>query len=136
MLQLPIYDYLILTAVTSSSDQYGIKNGVVLWEPAKAFSNIPIDCIPEYQYTINWTIIGTVSNPSFTLDCRFTDIHLCAANIFIIRPIVMVGNSVLNNVAVTGHTCNRGNYIFTFAVIMLCMYVFVGNILLKASMLC
>ena len=115
MLQLPISDYLILIAVTSLSDQYGIENGVVSWEPAIVFSSIPMNCISGYQYTINGTIIGTVSNPSFTLDCRFTDIHLCAANILIIRPIVMVSNSVLNNVAVTGHTCNRGNYTFTLA---------------------
>ena len=85
---------------------------MVSWEPAKAFSNTPIDCISGYQYTINGIIIGNVSNPSFTLDCRFTDIQSCAANILIIRPIVMAGNSVLNNVVVTGHTCNRGNYIY------------------------
>ena len=120
MLQIPIFDYLILTAVTSSSDQYGIENGVVSWEPAKAFSNTPFDCISGYQYTINGTIIGTVSGPLFTLDCRFTDIDLCAANILIIGLILMVGNSVLNNVAVTGHTCNRGNYQFTLVV----MHVF------------
>ena len=135
LLQLPISHYKILTAVTSSSDQYGIENGVVSWEPAKAFSNIPIDCISGYQYTINGTIIGTVSNPSFTLDCIFTDIHLCSANTLIIRSIVMVGNSVLNNVAVTGHTCNRGNYKLTLAVTYVMHVLFISNILLEASML-
>ena len=102
--------YTILTAVTSSSDQYGIENGVVSWEPAKTFSNISIDCISGYQYSINDTIIGTVLNPSFTLDCSFTDVQSCAVNTLTIRPIVMAGNSVLNNVVVTGHTCNSGMY--------------------------
>ena len=123
MLQLSISDCLIHAAVTSSSDQYGIENGVVSWEPAKTFSNIPIDCISGYQYAINGIIMGTVSNPSLTLDCSFTDIQSCAANILIIRPIVMVGNSVLNNVVVTGHTCNRGNYQFTLAITYV-MHVF------------
>ena len=83
---------------------------MVSWEPAKAFSNIPIDCISGYEYTINDTIITTVSTPSFTLDCSFTDVQSCAANNLTIRPVVIVGNSVLNNVVVTGHTCNRGMY--------------------------
>ena len=83
---------------------------MVLWEPAKAFSNIPIDCISGYQYTINNTIIAIVFNPSFTLDCSFTDVQSCAANTLTIRPIVMAGNSVLYNVVITGHTCNRGMY--------------------------
>ena len=83
---------------------------MVSWEPAIVFSSISMDCISGYQYTINGIIMGNVSNPSFTLDCSFTDIQSCAANILIIRPIVMAGNSVLNNVVVTGHTCNRGNY--------------------------
>ena len=80
------------------------------WEPAKAFSSIPIDCISGYQYTINDTNIATVFNPFFTLDCSFTDVQSCEANTLTIRPIVMAGNSVLNNVVVTGHTCNRGTY--------------------------
>ena len=83
---------------------------MVSWEPAKAFSNIPMDCISGYQYTINGTNIATVSNPSFTLDCSFTDVQSCAFNTLTIRPIVIVGNSVLNNVVITGHTCNRGTY--------------------------
>ena len=65
--QLPISHYLILTAVSSSSNQYGIQNGVVSWEPVIAYSSIPINCISGYQYTINGTIIGTVSNPSLQL---------------------------------------------------------------------
>ena len=84
---------------------------MVSWEPAKSFSNIPIDCISGYQYAINDTIITTVFNPSFTLDCSFTDIQSCAANTLTIRPIVIVGNSVLNNVVVTGPTCERGTII-------------------------
>ena len=79
-------------------------------KPAKTFSNIPINCISGYQYSINDTNIATVFNPSFTLDCSFTDIQSCAANNLTIRPIVMVGNSVLNNVVVTRHTCNSGMY--------------------------
>ena len=106
--------YTILIAVTSSSDQYGIQNGVVSWEPAIVFSSIPIDCISGYQYTINETIMGSVSNSSFTQDCSFTDIQNCAANILTIGPIVMVGNSVLNNVVVTGHTCNKGKYVYIY----------------------
>ena len=84
---------------------------MVSWDPAKAFLNIPIDCISGYQYTINDTIIATVCNPSFTLDCSFTDVQSCAANTLTIRPIVMAGNSVFNNVVVTGTTCERGTII-------------------------
>ena len=103
--------YTILAAVTSSSDQYGIENGVVSWEPAIVFSSIPIDCISGYQYTINETIIGNVSNSSFTLESSFTAIQSCTVNILTIRLIVMAGNSVLKDVVVTGHTCNKGKYI-------------------------
>ena len=98
------------------------------WEPAKVFSNIPKDCISGYQYTINDTIIGTVLNPSFTLDCSFTDVQSCAVNTLTIRPIVMAGNSVLNNVAVTGHTCNRGTTIIS-------IISFINNITLQCNLL-
>ena len=98
------------------------------WEPVKAYSSIPLDCISGYQYTINGTIIGTVSNPSFILDSSFTDIQSCAANTLIIRPIVMVGNSVVNNVEVTGPTCNRGRYQINFSSYVI--HVFIIDLLL------
>ena len=83
---------------------------MVSWQPAKSFSNIPIDCISGYQYTINDTIIGTDFNPAFTLDCSHTDVQSCAANTLTIRPIMMASNSVLNNVVETGRTSNGGTY--------------------------
>ena len=109
------------SAITSSSNEYGVQNGLVSLEPANAFQSIPTDCITGYQYTINWTIIGTVSNPLFKLDYSFSDIQSCAANTLTIRPIVRVDSSILNNVVVTGHTCDRGNYKLTLAIeFMLC----------------
>ena len=78
---------------------------MVLWDPAIAFPNIPIDCISGYQYTINGSNLTTTFNTSFTLDKSFPRCE--DNNVLSIRPIVMVGNSILNNVVLTGSTCER-----------------------------
>jgi len=74
----------------------------------RTFPSIPTECISGYQYSINGTIIGNVTMTILTLGCSVTDVQSCSANILTVRPIVRVENTVLNNVAVTASTCNRG----------------------------
>ena len=83
---------------------------MVSWSDTDAFPIVPVECISGYQYSINGAKITTVSNPTFTLDSSFTDSQICSTTTLTISPIVRVDNSVLNNVVVTGDTCDIGNY--------------------------
>jgi len=86
-----------------------IQEEVVSWDPVVAFPIVPAKCISGYQYSINGASITSVTMTSFTLDCTLTDVLSCAANVLIIRPIVIVGNSVLHKVIVIASICNTGN---------------------------
>ena len=104
------YGTSIISAISSSSEKYRIRNGSVSWNDADAFPNVLMECISGYQYTINGTVTSTIS--IFTLNSSFTDTQICSITTLTVSPIVRAGNSVLNNVVVTGDTCDRGNYKF------------------------
>ena len=101
---------LILSAISSSSDQYQILNGSVSWSNTLAFPNVPMVCISGYQYSINGTDTSTTPISMFDLNSSFIDNQICNTTTLTVRPIVKLDNSILYNVMVTGHTCDRGNY--------------------------
>jgi len=95
--------------VSSYSGLLDIENGRVAWNSTAAFSNVPTECISGYQYSINGANTTNVIMTTFTLDRSLTEELSCGANILTIRPIVMVENSVLNNVVLAGSTCDQSN---------------------------
>ena len=106
----------IISAISSSSEQYRTQNGFVSWNDTDAFPNVPMECISGYQYSINGTDTSSISISMFNLNSSFTDSQICNTTTLTISPILSVGNSVLNNVVVTGDTCDRGNFKITLEV--------------------
>jgi len=94
-------------AIMFNSNQYEVQNGIVKWDPMLAFPSVH-SCILGYQYSINGMDITNVTGNSFRLGCLFTDSETCAMNVLTIRPIVAAGNSILNNVSLTGSACDTG----------------------------
>jgi len=72
-----------------------------------AFSKVH-RCISGYQYSVNGGNSSNVTESYFQLERSFTDPETCAMNVLTIQPVVAVGNSILNNVNLTGPTCDRG----------------------------
>jgi len=103
-----IVSLMFCIAIKSSSDQYEVINGEVIWDPQSAFPII-YSCIAGYQYSINGEILANVTENSIRLDSSFTDPETCAMNVLTIQPIVAAGNFILNNAHLTGPTCDTGN---------------------------
>ena len=104
-------DNVFFLDVQHTSDKYHVQGSTLFWSNDLAFPGIPGNCIIGYQLIVNNRHINNITCSIIQLESSITKTTLCKRTNVAIQPILLLGNTPLTEVLLTGSPCNEGKFL-------------------------